>query len=107
VLFHGTSRVQLERLLADGRARGLYLADVEAKAWDYAEQQAVRDDAELALLVVHEERLPGELTPDLGVSEDERAQDMGQWVYEGRLPRKAIVAAYYVDGDTDEPISLL
>lgn len=106
-LFHGTSRTQLERILAAKRAQGLYLTDVEAKAWDYAERQAERDDAELALLVVDPRQLPGNMAVDPGASEAEHVHDMGQWVYEGPLPRSAIVAAYYVDDDTDEPRTLL
>lgn len=104
-LFHGTSRVQLERLLAAPTAASLYLADVEEKAWNYAEQQAVNDDSAPAMLIVRARIMPGSWEEDVG-SEYEQEFDLGQWIYTGALPRKAIAAAFYVDVE-GENVSLL
>jgi hypothetical protein len=101
-LFHGTSRPRLQTILDLGNAKGLYLADVEDKSMDYAEQRARQDAAELAMLVVDSTRLPGSLEVDAGSSEAEWEEDMGQWIYTGKIPPKAIRAAYYIDEDTDE-----
>lgn len=104
-LYHGTSRPQIERMFAY-HASGLYLADVEEKAWDYAEQQAMADDAELAMLVVEPGKLPGSFDVDVGTVEAEWDEDMGQWIYTGDIPDEAIAALYYIDEDTDERLDL-
>lgn len=101
ILFHGTSKKQLDRLLKNKKANNLYLADAEEKSWDYAEQQAHRDDAPLALLVLDSAKLSGEWEVDSG-SEEEEEFDMGQWTYTGPIPVSAIVKAVYIDDETGE-----
>lgn len=90
----------MERLLSSGVAEGLYLADAEAKSWDYAEQAAAEDDAEMAMLVLEATHLPG-LEEDLGVAGEE-GFDLGQYLYSGKIPTEAVVRVYYIDEDTDK-----
>lgn len=105
-LFHGTSRNALEDILRGSKAYDLYLADSEAKSWDYAEQSAERDDSEVAMLVLDASRLPGDIIVDPGVSPEEWDYEMGQWIYTGQIPVEAIQGAYYID-DYDETVDMV
>ena len=97
-LFHGTSMRRLRLLLEAGVGEELYLADVEDKAWDYAERAAIADGDQLVVLTLLRSRLRGTLRADVGSGPLEWEHDMGQWIYTGSV-EGAVAQVAYLDED--------